>query len=31
MKWITSKKLQGEFGLSWADAEQIIREQTHPF
>lgn len=31
MKWITSKKLQSEFGLSWTAAEQIIREQTHPF
>jgi hypothetical protein len=28
MKWITSKKLQNEFGLSWAEAEQIIREQV---
>ncbi|OOG62464.1 hypothetical protein B0E46_12520 [Rhodanobacter sp. B04] len=28
MKWITSKRLQSEFGLSWAEAEQIIREQV---
>ena len=28
MKWITSKKLQDEFGLSWAAAEQVIRDQV---
>ncbi|HEY0197847.1 MAG TPA: hypothetical protein VGC19_04795 [Rhodanobacter sp.] len=27
MKWITTKYLQSEFGLSWMDAEKVIGEQ----